>query len=149
LQHFVQRNRREVRSEEEQPGELGTHRPGSEIEGAYVGHSSRRGSSSVWTLVISSSRQPREAFLFEEQGDGCRAELVPRVLKDLVDVVDGQVLLAQSDDLLSEAIFLGSRAGPLLGGEEKGSARVLAELVAENAEASWGVAEALSDEVRR
>ena len=42
----------------------------------------------------------------------------------------------------------GGRAGALLRGEEKGAARLLAELVAENTEASWGVAEALRDDLR-
>jgi len=60
----------------------------------------------------------------------------------LADVVDGEVLLAQGDDLFAEALFLGGGLRSFGRGEEELAFGVLAELVDQDAEAARGVAAA-------
>ena len=60
----------------------------------------------------------------------------------LIYVVDREVLLPQGDDFLSEGIGLWSGVRALLGREEEISFGVEAELMAQDAEAPGGVAEA-------
>ncbi|MEK7755026.1 MAG: hypothetical protein AAB654_24075, partial [Acidobacteriota bacterium] len=57
----------------------------------------------------------------------------------LADVVDGEVLLAQGDDLISQALGLGGGFRSFGRGEEELPLRFLAELVGQNAKASRGV----------
>ena len=59
----------------------------------------------------------------------------------LAYVVDREVLLAESDDPLSQGIGLWGGAWPLPGCEEELALRVEAKLMAENAETSGSVAE--------
>ncbi len=143
LQHLVQGNGGEVGSEEEESSELGTERAWAEIEGADISDGGSIRACGVWAFVISSSREPSEALLFEDHGDGRRAERVPRTLECIVDVIDGQVLFAHGDDLIAKAILLRSGLRALLGREEKLAVGVLAELMTKNAKAALRVAKAL------
>src|SRR5262249_36902140 len=61
------------------------------------------------------------------------------------DIVDGEVLLAQGDDALTQGLLFGGDVGPLVGGEEEAAAGGLAELVDQDTEAAVGVAEAFGD----
>jgi len=143
LQHLVQWDGGEVGGEEEEPSELGTERPWAEIEGADISDSGSIWACVVWAFVISASWEPSEALLFEDDGDGRRAERVPRTLECIVDVIDGKVLFAHGDDLIAQAILLRCGLRALLGREEKLAAGVVAELMTKNAKAALGVAKAL------
>jgi hypothetical protein len=67
------------------------------------------------------------------------------LFQDAADIIDGTILLAQSNDLVPDGIGFGRSLGPLLRGEEEGALWVLAKLVGKNTEASRGIPEAASD----
>jgi hypothetical protein len=70
---------------------------------------------------------------------------MPLMSQVAADVIDGEVLFPQGDDDVSEGIGLGCGVGPLGRGQEEGAAGILAELMDQDAEATWGVAEAAGD----
>jgi hypothetical protein len=66
-------------------------------------------------------------------------------MQGAADVIDGEVLFAQSDDLKAELRFLGRGVRAFGGGQEEGTVGVLAELVDQGPEAGSGISEAGSD----
>jgi hypothetical protein len=69
-------------------------------------------------------------------------------LEGLTDIVDGEVLLPQSNNLVTDGITFWSVVRSFARLDEEGSLRVLAELVAEHAETPGGIAKALGDLLR-
>ena len=69
-------------------------------------------------------------------------------LEGLADIVDGEVLLPQSNDLVTDGITFWSVVRSFAWLDEEGSLGVLAELVAEHAETPGGRAKALGDLLR-
>lgn len=63
-------------------------------------------------------------------------------LERVADVIDGEILFAQSHDALANRIRPRGGARSLGGREEEGTLGLLSELGAQDAEAPWGVAEA-------
>ena len=94
-------------------------------------------------------RQLGKALLVEDQGDGHGAARGALLGQDLADVVDGKILFAERDDRLANAIARRGRPRPLTGCDEEGPGWILAELVAENAEAAGCVPEARGGLLRR
>jgi hypothetical protein len=68
-----------------------------------------------------------------------------------LDVIDRQVLLAQSDGVLADALASRRALGAMLGSLEESGALggLMAELMTEDAESAWGVIEAAGDLGRR
>ena len=68
-----------------------------------------------------------------------------------LDVVDGQVLLSQSDGVLADAIPSRRALGTMLGSLEESGALggLMAELMTEDTESAWGITEAAGDLGRR
>jgi hypothetical protein len=69
-------------------------------------------------------------------------------LEGLADIVDGEVLLPQSNDLVTDGITFWSVVRSCAWLDEEGALGVLAELVAEHAETPGGIAQALGDLLR-
>jgi len=69
-------------------------------------------------------------------------------LESLTDIVDGEVLLPQSNNLVTDGITFWSVVRSFARLDEEGALGVLAELVAEHAETPGGTAKALGDLVR-
>ena len=63
-------------------------------------------------------------------------------LEDLLDVVNGKVLLASPDNLLPPAIGFGSCLWPFGRGQEKGPCGILPELMNQDAKAAFRIAKA-------
>jgi hypothetical protein len=61
------------------------------------------------------------------------------------DVVDREVLLAEGDDAVAEGVGLGCGLRSLGRGEEEAAARILAELMDQDAKAAGGVTEPARD----
>jgi hypothetical protein len=97
-----------------------------------------------WAFVVGPARQASESFVLEDLGDGDRAEGMSLVGQIAADVVDGEVLLSQGDDAVTEGVALGCGMRPLGRCEEEVASGTLAELVDEDAEAPRGVTEAAS-----
>ena len=87
-----------------------------------------------WAFVVGPARQASEPLVSEDLGDGDRAKRMPLMGQVAADVIDGEVLLPQGDDQFSERIGLGCGLGSLGRGQEEGAARILAELMDQNAE---------------
>jgi hypothetical protein len=69
-------------------------------------------------------------------------------LEGLADIVDGEVLLPQRNDLVTDRIPFRSTVRPFVRLEKEGAVGVLAELVAEHAETPGGIAKTLGDLLR-
>ena len=75
--------------------------------------------------------------------------MMPLVSKCLRDVVDGEVLLAKDDDLIS--YLVGFRCGlrAFVGWQEKLPVWIFSELVAKDTKTTWRIAKAFGDFSRR
>jgi hypothetical protein len=144
LQQRLEGDGGQVRHEEEQPAELGAEMSRAQIELAHVGDVGRLGAHGRGAFLIPAPRQPREAFLLQNAGDAGRTAFLAEVAQRVADVVDGEVLFAQHDDLPAHRIGLLREARPRAWGEEELPLGVLAEGVAEHPKAAGGVAEAPS-----
>src|SRR5881409_3690797 len=76
---------------------------------------------------------------------------MPGLAQLVLDVINRQVLLSQSDGVLADAITSGCALGTMLGSLEEGGAfgGLMAELMTEDAESAWRVIEAAGDIGRR
>ena len=106
--------------EQEEAAELGAEVARREIELTDVGRFGNHGSGLVGPLVVASAGQLGESLLLEDRGDRRRAERLAVASEGAADVVDGEVLLPQRDDLFPERPSLpGGR--PSRAGEAKKS----------------------------
>ena len=82
------------------------------IEGADIGDGGGFGPDGGGTFVVASLRQTSEAFLAQQDGQGVNADGVASGGQFALNVVDGQVLFAKSDDEFTGPIAQGSVVGP-------------------------------------
>ncbi len=106
-----------------------------QVETANIGDLGDDGARLFGSLVVNSSRQLGEALFLEDGGDRRRAEGLAVAGQGAADVVDGEVLLAQGDDLLPQPFPFGGRPALAWGGGEEIAVGLAAELVDEDAEA--------------
>jgi hypothetical protein len=92
--------------------------------------------------------QAGEPLLLENGGDRGDAQALSLLCEETSDVVDGEIMLSQSDNLLTDRVLLGRFFWARIRGEEELPVIVMAKLVAEDTEASRGIAEALGHLVR-
>jgi hypothetical protein len=71
------------------------------------------------------------------------------LLQDPADIIDGEILLSQGDDLVSDTISFRRSLRALLRGKEEGTIGMLTELMGEDPEASRRISEAAGDFGRR
>ena len=128
--------------EQEQAAELGAEVARRQVELADVGHIGHDGAGLVGPLVVEPSRQLGEALLLQDRGDGRRAERLAVAGEGAADVVDGEVLLPQGDDLFPQPLLLAGRSALACGRDEEVAFGLIAELMDEDAKAPRGVAEA-------
>jgi hypothetical protein len=130
---------------EEQPSELGSKLSGAQVKCAQVGDLGSRGARSGRAFLISASGQLRKTLLLQDETNGSRAEAISATFERFADVVNGEILFAQGDDLFSDPVPLGCRLWALFGWREELAMGILAEVVAEHPETSGGIAEALGN----
>jgi len=147
MEEGIQGDGGEGGEEEEEAAEAGTEGARREVEAADVGDVSGHRARRWQALAIGASGEAREAFLGEDVGDGDGAERVAILGEDTGDVIDGEVLLAEGDDTGPEGIVGRGLLGAFGGREEEVAEGVLAEGMAEDAEAAGGIAEAAGDDV--
>ena len=138
----VQRDGRQAGEEEEHPTELGTEGARRQVQLPDIGDSGGGGAGAGRALLVEPPGEAGEALGLEEDRDSGGAEGLALIAEGGADVVDGEVLLAQGDDPVADAVLLGGRPGPLSGCEEEGPLGVLTELMDQDAKAAGGVAEA-------
>ena len=111
-QHPVQVGRDQVRQEQEQSSKLGVEDSRCQIKWADIRHIAHDGAELVGSLLVTASRQFGEALFLEDRGDRRRAERLAVAGEGASDIVDGEVLLPERDDLLAQPFLLAG--GPSL-----------------------------------
>lgn len=120
---------------------------GGQVEQADISDGGRFGADGLRSFVIEPAWQACEAFLAEQQGQGGDADVVSRGCQLTLDVVDREILFAQGDDPFADAIagrcgawtaWRGRGEGLTLGG-------VVSELMTQDTEGDWGIAEGPCD----
>ena len=142
-QHLVERDFGKIRKKQEQTSYFGSEAPLGEVELPGIGGIRGIGSSGGEALVISASRKSGESLLLENRRDGTRTELCPTLEQGIPDIVDRSILFAEGDDLLTHLFFEWRRLSLLGLRLEELSVGILAELMAQDAKAPSGIAEAL------
>jgi hypothetical protein len=113
----------------------------SQVKLADIGDIGCHGTRLVGSFLVTASRQFGEAFFLEESGDRRRAEGLAFAGQGTTDVVDGEVLLPQSDDMFAEPLLLALRSAQSSGGGEEVASGVIAELMDKDAKAAGCIAE--------
>jgi hypothetical protein len=90
-------------------------------------------------------RQACKALVLEDLVDGDGAECDVVLGQGPADVIDGEILLAESDDPGTDRVGFGCGVWSFGRRQEEGSPGILAELVDQDAEASRRVSEAFGD----
>jgi hypothetical protein len=122
---------------------------GRKIQPVHIGHLGDLGPRPWKSFLVSPSGQPSKPFFFENQRDGNSAYPLSALFQDPADIIDGEILLSQRDDLVPNAIGFRRSLRPLLRGKEEGAMWIVAELVSEDPEASRRIPEAVGDFDRR
>ena len=117
-------------------------KPRRQVELADVGHIGHDGTGLVGPLVVAPSRQFGEALFLQDRGDRRRAERLAVAGQGTADVVDGEVLLPQRDDLFPQPLLLAGRPALPRGRDEEVAPGLIAELMDEDPKAPRCVAEA-------
>ncbi len=137
----VQVGRDQPRQEQEQAAELGAEVARCQVELADVGHFGHDGTGLVGPLVVGASRQLGEALFLQDRGDRRRAERLAVAGEGAADVVDGEVLLPQGDDLFPQSSPLAGWSALPRGRDEEVALGLVAELMDEDAKAPRRVPE--------
>ncbi len=129
---------------QEQTAKAGAEGARPQVQCMEVGDRRRFGFQGQRPLVIPAARQTGEALFAHQHRQSIDADGVSGQRQFALDVIDGQVFLAQGDGLLTDAVTRRGLAGSGLGVlKERGAfVRVMAELVAEDAQGVGGVTEA-------
>src|SRR5207248_6826819 len=97
-----ERERGQSRQEQEEAAELGVDSSRAEVELPDVGNIGPSGARGRGTVLVIAARQASKAFGLEDLVHGHRADGVAIGAKDVTDVVDGEVLLAQGDHAVTQ-----------------------------------------------
>src|SRR6266542_3645132 len=98
------------------------------------------------TLVVGATWKTREALLTEQDGEGVDADGVASGSEFAPHVIDREIAFTHGNRQITDAVAGGRGLRPTLRLAEEGGAllRVVAELMADDAEGARGVAEAAS-----
>jgi hypothetical protein len=128
---------------------LSSEAPDRKIQPVHIGNLCDLGPRSWKSFLVSPSGEPGKTFFFENQRDSNGAYPMPALFQDPADIIDGEILLSQRDDLVPDTVSFRRSLRPLLRGKEEGAIWMLAELVGEDTEASRRIPEAAGDFNRR
>src|SRR5262249_7101631 len=103
FQHPVERKAGQVGKKQKDAAEFGSQTTWGKIQLVAIGGRGFR-HARPRSLLITTARQACKALLFENHGDGGRAEVSSGLAQCLTDVVDGEVLLAHPYDPFAEWI---------------------------------------------
>src|SRR5207244_7127876 len=94
-----------------------------QAHGADIGYGGGVGPGGGWPFVVAAARQAGEPLLAQEDGEGVDTEGVAGGQEFALDVVDGQILLAQGDNQCPHAIPCRGLLGG--GGGQRGEAQAV------------------------
>src|SRR5207244_2600273 len=107
--------------EEEETAELGVQGAGLQVQLVDVSDVGQGGPCAGGSFVVVASWQAGEAFLLEDVGDGHRPDRLVGLVQGATDVINGEVLLAQGNNLAAQAVRFGSVLRSFGWGEKEGS----------------------------
>ena len=148
-QDRVQIGRDQIRQEQEQTAELCAEVPWRQIELPDVSGVGHGGTRVIGSLLVPPSRQLGKAFFLQDRRDCRRADGLAVAGERAADVVDGQVLLPQSDDPVPQPLLLAGWPTLSCRRHKEVTPGIGAELMDEDPEAPRGVAELSSRLGRR
>jgi hypothetical protein len=140
-EELLQVGRGDPRQEQEQATELGAKAAWFQVEPAHVGHVGHDGTGLMGPLVVAAPRQLGEALFLQDHGDRRRAERLAVAGEGAADIMDGEVLLAQRDDLIPQSLLLAGWSALACGREEEVALGLIAELMNEDPETPRRVSE--------
>ncbi|PYT95292.1 MAG: hypothetical protein DMG38_27735 [Acidobacteria bacterium] len=131
----------QVGDEQEQPAAASGEGARGQGKQSDIGHRLNGGAGLPWSFFIQPPRQRSKPFGFEDFPHSGRTQWRVAVLKNLADLINGVVLLAQLDDQVASRglLGLGLRAVPRR--EKKGGMSFSAKMVTKDVEGVEGVAE--------
>ncbi len=129
------------------PPHSGPEGSGRELESSHVGDLRPLGLDACGTVLLAASGQTGKPFFFHQHRQGVDADWPAGLREFSLDVVDGEVALAHRNGELTYPIAHRSALGAMSEVAEEAGAlgRVMAELMAQDAESPRGVAEAVGD----
>jgi hypothetical protein len=139
----------QIRDKKIQPPELGPESPDRKIQPVYIGNLCDLGPRPWKSFFVSPPGEPGKTFFFENQRNGNGAYPLPALFQDSADIIDGEILLSQRDDLVPEAVSFRRSLRSLLRGKEEGPIWMLAKRMGQDTEASWRIPESAGDFGRR
>jgi len=109
-----------------------------------IGHGGGGRAVGIGTILVFSPGQTSKALVVQNLPDGGATEGCGVILERALDVIDGEILFAHSQNEAADGTLLRLGAGAGFEVLEKGGFSA-AEVVTENAKGAWGVAEALGN----
>jgi len=145
LGQFVQLQVHQVWHEEKQAPATSDQGALAQVELAQIGNRFNGGPGEAGPFLIQPPGQWSKAFGFEHLAHGRGAQGTFSLVEGMADVVDGVILLAQLDDELASGRLLGLSLGAAPGTNKEHGIGLPAEVIAENMEGAWRIAELMSD----
>jgi hypothetical protein len=139
----------QIRDKQIQPSELGPESPDREVQPVHIGNLSDLGTRPWKSLLVSPSGEPGKTFFLKNQRDSNGAYLLPALFQDPTDIIDGQILLSQRDDLVPDTVRFRRNLRSFLRGKEEGAIGMLTKLMGQDTEASRRIPEPACDFSRR
>jgi hypothetical protein len=144
FQDAVKRDSGQIREEKKKSSEFGPKTTRRKIQLAHIRHRGDLWAGRDGTLFIPAPGKTSKSFFFQNIGNGCRAELVPTMGQSTTYIVDAEVLLSKSDDLITHGVRPWRSLRTFRGRKEKAPMRILAEFMTEHSKAAGGISESSS-----
>ena len=141
LKNLVQVQRSQGGQKKKQAAELGADLSRTQIEPTDIRHLGHRRMLAGRSLVVGTPGQPGETFGLQQRRHRHRTQATPFLLQRAADVIDGEVLFPQGNDLLAYGVALGGRLWPFGWRKKELAVWVLTEAMHQDAKATWGIAE--------
>src|SRR6266478_1885064 len=135
----------QISHEKKQPTATGGESARAQRQLTNIGDGFHRGTRLPWPLFIQAAGQRGETLRLEDFPHASRAQRAMSLLKNLADLVNGVVLLAQLDDQFVGGRLFGLGLRAVAGRDEKNRSVFPAEVMAENMEGIEGIAESARD----
>jgi hypothetical protein len=149
IEDLIETDLTDVGQKEKESAKLCLKVSRGEIQMTYICYGSSLRPYARRPLVIASPGQASKPFFFEDHGYCSRTQFMALIAQEPADIIDGEVLLAQSNDLVPKPVCLGSTLRTFGRRNKEASFWILAKLVTENAEASLCVSKPSSRLSRR
>ena len=129
VEDLIQTDLTEVGQKKKESSEFGFELSGGEVQMTYICNWSDLGPCAREPFLIVSPGQACKPFFLKNHGNCRRTQFMSYLTQDQTDVINGEVLLSQSDDLVPKLVCFGSSLGTFGRRNKEVSLGVLAKLV--------------------